>query len=57
MDRTLCGIPIAGEILNATPGQKYWSLITFTGACYLAALLLFVAARVRVVGWGLRRVY
>ena len=51
---TLVGIPIGGEIL-ARGGGNYVGLIVFGGACYAAGLVFFVWARVRVVGWGLRR--
>ena len=51
---TLVGIPIGGEILSRTSGN-YVGLIAFGGACYAVGLVFFVWARIRAVGWGLRR--
>ena len=48
---TLVGIPIAGEILKAE-GGSYIGLIAFGGTSYAVGLVLFVWARIRVVGWG-----
>ena len=51
---TLVGIPIGGEIL-ARAGGNYAGLIVFGGVCYTVGLMFFVWARVRAVGWGVRR--
>jgi nitrate/nitrite transporter NarK len=51
---TLVGIPIGGEIL-ARAGGDYVGLIAFGGGCYAFGLIFFVWARVRAVGWGLRK--
>lgn len=48
---TLVSIPIAGEILKRQ-GGSYVGLITFGGTSYAVGLVLFVWARIRVVGWG-----
>lgn len=48
---TLVGIPIAGEILKRN-GGSYVGLVTFGGTSYAVGLVLFVWARIRVVGWG-----
>ncbi|KAA8903589.1 major facilitator superfamily domain-containing protein [Sphaerosporella brunnea] len=55
---TLTGIPIAGQIVNAT-GGSYQGLIIFTAASYVGALMFFGAARYmglrhleRKAGWG-----
>ena len=51
----LTGVPIAGEILDKG-GEEYGGLIAFTAACYVAGIASFVAARIRMVGWGLTAV-
>lgn len=50
---TLTGIPIAGALIDAA-GGSYWGVIVFTGLCYVASVMCFVAVRVRKVGWSLR---
>jgi len=54
---TLTGLPIAGQILTATPGGSYWGLITFAGLSYVAALACLVTARVLKVGWKIMVIY
>ena len=56
LNRTLCGIPIAGAILSTNHGA-YYGLIIFTGACYVGALASLIVARVRLAGWKLTTVY
>ncbi|KAI9761301.1 MAG: Histidine kinase [Chaenotheca gracillima] len=53
---TLTGIPIAGQILARNNGE-YWGLIVFTGACYSAALIAFMAVRILAVGWKFKAIY
>lgn len=48
-NRTLTGIPIAGQIIHAMNG-KFTALILFTAGSYAGALFFFVAAR--IVGGG-----
>ena len=52
----LTGVPIAGQILADEDGS-YKGLIGFTGGCYVAGLLCFVAARVIRTGWKLRAIF
>jgi predicted MFS family arabinose efflux permease len=52
----LIGIPIAGKILEACRGD-YWGLITMTGVVYVAALGMFIAAKVSAVGMRVRVVF
>lgn len=46
----LTGIPIVGEIIKANGGE-YWGLITFTGMCYVGAVVFYSIVRVLKVGW------
>ena len=52
----LTGVPIAGQILADEDGS-YKGLIGFTGGCYVAGLVCFVAARVIRTGWRLRVIF
>lgn len=52
----LTGVPIAGQILAGEDGS-YTGLIGFTGGCYVAGLVCFVAARVGKVGWRLGKIF
>ncbi|KOS18167.1 putative transporter [Escovopsis weberi] len=47
----LIGIPIAGAILSSE-GGSYTGLIIFTGAVYVLAVLVMIAAKVCHLGWG-----
>lgn len=47
----LIGIPIAGNIVEATGGE-YWSLIIFTGAVYVGSLFFLLWAKTSALGWG-----
>ena len=49
---TLTGIPLAGAILGATAGTRYWGLIVFTGLSYIISTAVFMVAKVRKVGYG-----
>ncbi|KAI9889460.1 MAG: hypothetical protein M1814_005323 [Vezdaea aestivalis] len=53
---TLTGIPIAGQLITADNGG-YRGLILFTGGCYIAGLIAFTWARVRVAGWAWNGIY
>lgn len=56
----LTSIPIAGNILTATPGsgrERYWGLILFAGLSYIAAFSCFFWVRVRVKGFDWRVVW
>ncbi|KAI9682208.1 MAG: hypothetical protein M1817_000262 [Caeruleum heppii] len=53
---TLVGIPIGGQIISASGGD-YRNLIIFTGLCYVAGIICFIAARVIKVGWKVSAVY
>lgn len=55
-DRTLTGIPIAGQIIHAANG-KFTALILFTAGSYAGALFFFVAARIVGGGKKWRTVY
>ncbi|KAK7972937.1 Riboflavin transporter MCH5 [Apiospora saccharicola] len=48
---TLIGIPIAGNIVAATPGGSYLGLIIFTGLTQALSLLSFMVAKGVSVGW------
>ncbi|KAK8024185.1 hypothetical protein PG993_012251 [Apiospora rasikravindrae] len=48
---TLIGIPIAGNIVVATPGGQYWGLIVFTGLTQALSLLSLMVAKGVSVGW------
>lgn len=52
---TLTGVPIAGTILGGTPRGRYWGVVIWTTACYIAALFLFIWSRSYHVGWKLRK--
>lgn len=49
---TLTGIPIAGALIGATPGNRYWGLITFTGLSYGVSTAVFMVAKGVKVGFG-----
>ncbi|KAK8102720.1 Riboflavin transporter MCH5 [Apiospora sp. TS-2023a] len=49
---TLIGIPIAGNIVAATPGGSYLGLIIFTGLTQALSLLSFMVAKGVSVGWN-----
>lgn len=51
---TLAGVPVSGSILGVGEGNKYGALISFCGAAYAAATVLFVFARGVSVGWRFR---
>lgn len=66
----LTGVPVAGALLGVGGGGGGkrsgveggvdvggLGVVVFTGGCYLIGLGCFVAARIREVGWGLRRRY
>ncbi|KAB8212280.1 hypothetical protein BDV34DRAFT_218666 [Aspergillus parasiticus] len=53
----LASIPIAGSLLNAvdaTGKEKYWGTVLFAGLSYVAFLLCFPWARIKVKGWDWR---
>ena len=52
----LTGIPVAGAILDHSHGE-YTGLICFVGVCYALGLASFGVARVREVGWSIKRKY
>lgn len=55
---SLTGIPIAGAILQNSPGgHTYSGLIIFTGASWAAATVLFGLARVFGAGWSAKKAY
>jgi MFS family permease len=53
---TLTGLPIAGQILEASGGE-YWGLIVFAGLAYAAAMICLITARVLAVGWGFYTIF
>lgn len=55
-NRTLTGIPIAGQIIHSMNG-KFTALILFTAGSYAGALFFFVAARIVGGGKKWRTVY
>jgi MFS family permease len=55
---SLTGIPIAGAILQSSPGgREYWGLIVFTGLSWTGATILFTAARAMGGGCSPKKVY
>jgi MFS family permease len=51
---TLAGVPVSGSILGVGEGNQYPALISFCGAAYAAATVLFCLARGMSVGWRFR---
>ena len=49
---TLTGIPIAGALITATSGGRYWGLILFTGVSYAISTVIFMAAKATRTGYG-----
>jgi MFS family permease len=49
---TLTGIPIAGALIQATGGH-YYSVVVWTGLCYVVSLGCFIASRASRVGFEL----
>lgn len=49
---TLTGIPLAGAVVTATEGRRYWGLIVFTGLSYAVSTGVFIAAKGVKVGFG-----
>lgn len=49
---TLTGIPIAGSLVTATGGGRYWGLILFAGINYAISTVVFLAAKGGRVGFG-----
>jgi len=49
---TLTGIPLAGGIVSATAGNRYWGLIVFTGVSYVISTAIFMVAKGGKVGYG-----
>ncbi|EQL32805.1 hypothetical protein BDFG_05058 [Blastomyces dermatitidis ATCC 26199] len=49
---TLTGIPIAGSLVRVT-GGRYWGVVIWTAACYIASLGCFIWSRACRVGWKL----
>lgn len=49
---TLTGIPIAGSLVSATGGGRYWGLILWTGVSYAISTVVFLAAKGSRVGYG-----
>lgn len=49
---TLTGIPIAGKLVTATEGGRYWGLIVFAGLNYLVSTVVFMVAKGGRVGYG-----
>jgi MFS family permease len=56
MCRALVGIPIAGQIIEATHGD-YWGLIIFAGMAYVAGLICFLIVRTMSVGLSIVKKY
>ena len=52
---TLTGVPITSNVLGKTPGCRYWGVVIWTTACYIAASFLFMWSRAQHVGWKLRK--
>lgn len=48
--RSLLGIPISGQLLEATGGEFY-GLIVFAGLAYAVALVSLVTVRIMGAGW------
>jgi len=53
---SLSSLPIGGAILGMDGGE-FGGAVGFTGACYGAGMVCFVAGRVWKVGWGWSRVF
>lgn len=49
---TLTGIPIAGSLVSATGGGRYWGLIVWAGLNYAISTVVFIAAKGGKVGFG-----
>ncbi|KAM3064946.1 hypothetical protein ACMFMF_011562 [Clarireedia jacksonii] len=53
----LISIPVAGGLLNATGATgkaRYFGVVIYTAASYLAAALCFLCVRIQVKGWNWR---